>query len=127
MSHVYQCASCHNASMETQSHRSAGPPPDAVTLFTVDDVGLLGHHVPLGVVIANGTSAYEAVAAFERNALQLARQAHTRLAESAQPHSGRRTYVVAGMRIAAGTSASGQPEWIAYGTLVGRDQEPAPH
>ena len=76
--------------------------------------------------MANGTSAYEAVAAFEQHALELARQAHTRLATSAQPHSGRHTYVVAGMRITGGTSASGQPEWIAYGTLIRRDHEPAP-
>lgn len=76
--------------------------------------------------MADGTSAYEAVAAFERHALELARRAHARLAESAQPHSGRHTYVVAGTRIAAGVSSSGQPEWVAYGTLVRRDQEPPP-
>jgi hypothetical protein len=35
-----------------------------------------------------------------------------KLAESAQPRSGRHTYVTAGMRFARGTSASGQPEWI---------------
>lgn len=113
--------------MDPQERRSAGSPPQAVTLFTVDDVALPGHHTPLGVVMADGASAYEAVAAFERRAVELARQAHARLAASAQPHSGRHNYVVAGMRIAGGTSASGQPEWIAYGTLIRRDLEPAPH
>jgi hypothetical protein len=94
------------------------PPPTSVAYFTLDHVGEQTPHVYLGVVMATGPSGYNAVDALESRALATARDEHARTAAARRRASGRHTYAVIGMRIAAGMSPSGQPEWLAYGTLL---------
>ena len=90
--------------------------PDTVTLVTVEN--LLGY-VPdryLGLVQALANSAAEATKALEVRALARARRAYAEAARRRSPATG--NYVVLGVRVAAGINASGQPVWVAYGTLV---------
>jgi hypothetical protein len=90
--------------------------PDTVTLVTVES--LQGHVADrhLGLVQALGATAGEATKALEVRALARARRAY---AEAVRRHTlAAGVYVVLGVRIAAGINASGQPVWVAYGTLV---------
>jgi len=70
----------------------------------------------LGLVQASAASASEAVQALEQRALNRARRAHADAARRRIPATG--AYVVLGMKITAGINASGQPVWVAYGTLA---------
>ena len=90
--------------------------PATVTLVTVEN---LQGYVPdryLGLVQALGASAAEATKGLEVRALARARRVY------AEAMHGRTSvgsiYVVLGLRMAAGINASGQPVWVAYGTLV---------
>ena len=90
--------------------------PATVTLVTVDS---LQGHVPdrhLGLVQALGSTAAEATKALEVRALTRARRVHADSAHHRTSAAG--IYVVLGLRITAGINASGQPVWVAYGTLV---------
>jgi hypothetical protein len=62
----------------------------------------------VGAVLGTGSSVFEAVQSLEERALQLAGETNV------DTHS----YVVLGLRFVAGITPSGQPEWIAYGTLA---------
>src|SRR5512138_799840 len=90
--------------------------PDTVTLVTVEN--LVGY-VPdryLGLVQALANSAAEAAKALEVRALARARRAYAEAVRRRIAAGG--VYVVLGVRVTAGINASGQPVWVAYGTLV---------
>jgi hypothetical protein len=61
-------------------------------------------------------SAAEATKALEVRALARARRAYVEAVRRHAPAAG--IYVVLGLRLAAGINASGQPVWVAYGTLA---------
>jgi hypothetical protein len=90
--------------------------PATVSLLTVED---LRGYVPdqyLGLVQALAGSAAEATKALEVRALVRARRTH---AEAVRRHATTAgIYVVLGVRVTSGINASGQPVWVAYGTLV---------
>ena len=105
--------------------RVGDPPPTSVPYFTIEHAGEHMPHAYLGVLLASGASGYDAVDALEQRALDTARHEHARIAD---PGPTRHTYAVVGLRITAGTSSSGQPEWLAYGTLLQmRHDPPARH
>ena len=81
--------------------------PATVTLVTVENLQGFVPDRYLGLVQALAASAAEATKALEERALSRARRA-----------SVAGIYVVMGLRLAAGINASGQPVWVAYGTLV---------
>jgi len=90
--------------------------PATVTLLTVEHLQGFVPDRYLGVVQALAASAAEATRQLDERALLLARRAY---AEALR----RRTavpsiHVVLGLRLTAGINASGQPVWVAYGTLV---------
>jgi hypothetical protein len=90
--------------------------PVTVTLVTVEN---LQGYVPdryLGLVQALAASAAEASKALEVRALARARRAYAEAVRGRASAAG--IYVVLGLRMAAGINASGQPVWVAYGTLV---------
>ena len=90
--------------------------PDTVTLVTVEK--LLGY-VPdryIGLVQALAASAAEATKALETRGRLRARRAYAEATRRRTTAAG--IYVVLGMRLTAGINASGQPVWVAYGTLV---------
>ena len=90
--------------------------PDTVTLVTVEN--LLGY-VPdryIGLVQALAGSAAEAAKDLEVRALARARRAYAEALRRRTAAGG--IYVVLGLRLVAGINASGQPVWVAYGTLV---------
>lgn len=90
--------------------------PAAVTLVTVEN---LHGYVPdqyLGVVQALAGSAAEATKALEVRALARARRAYAEAVRRRTTASG--LFVVLGLRISTGINASGQPVWVAYGTLA---------
>jgi hypothetical protein len=90
--------------------------PATVTLVTVEN---LQGYVPdryLGLVQALAGSTAEATKALEARALTRARRAYAESPRRASTAPG--IYVVLGLRVAAGINASGQPVWVAYGTLV---------
>lgn len=90
--------------------------PATVTLVTVEN---LEGYVPdryLGLVQALAATATEATKALEVRALARTRRAYAEAVRRRTPAAG--IYVVLGLRIAAGINASGQPVWVAYGTLV---------
>jgi hypothetical protein len=90
--------------------------PDTVTLVTVEN---LQGYVPdryLGLVQALANSAAEATKAVEVRALARARRAYAEAVRRRTSAAG--IYVVLGGRVTAGINASGQPVWVAYGTLV---------
>jgi len=70
----------------------------------------------LGLVQGSAASASEAVLALEQRALNRARRAQADAARRRFVAAG--AYVVLGLRITAGINASGQPVWVAYGTLA---------
>ncbi len=90
--------------------------PATVTLVTVEN---LQGYVPdryLGVVQALAASSAEATMALEVRALARARRAYAEAVRRRTPLAG--IYVVLGLRLSAGINASGQPVWVAYGTLT---------
>ena len=88
--------------------------PHAVAVVSLEQPhGYQPEHY-VGVVIARGGTVAEAVRDLEERALHMARETQPALAAGEEPPS----YAVLGLRIAAGITASGQPEWVAYGTLA---------
>lgn len=90
--------------------------PATVTLVSVES---LQGYVPdryIGLVQALAASAAEATKALEVRALARARRVHAEAGHRRSPAAG--IYLVLGLRLAAGINASGQPVWVAYGTLV---------
>lgn len=88
--------------------------PDAVAVVTLEQpYGYRPEHY-VGVVIATGDTVAEAVRHLEERALRMARETWPALADDEEPPR----YAVLGLRIAAGIRVSGQPEWVAYGTLA---------
>ena len=89
------------------------PPVALVTLEKLN--GYLPEHY-VALVRSVGCTPHEALQNLEQHAMQHARTNH---AEAAR-HNGSAvgTYVVLGLRMTAGISSSGQPEWLAYGTLT---------
>jgi hypothetical protein len=105
--------------------RPGDPPPTSVPYFTIEHAGEHVPHAYLGVLLATGASGYEAVDALERRAVDTARAEHARITDAGP---GRHTYAVVGLRVTAGMASSGQPEWLAYGTLLQmRHDPPARH
>jgi hypothetical protein len=102
------------------------PPPGSVAYFTVEHLGEQVPHTYLGVLLASGPSGYDAVDALEKRALDTALREHAQIKASNRARPGRHTYAVVGMRITAGMSPSGQPEWLAYGTLLQMRHETRP-
>jgi hypothetical protein len=90
--------------------------PATVTLVTVENLlGYVPEHY-LGLVQALAASAAEASKALEVRALARARRAYAEAARHRTVAAG--IYVVLGLRLSAGINASGQPVWVAYGTLT---------
>ena len=90
--------------------------PATVTLVTVEN---LQGYVPdryVGLVQALAATAAEATKALEVRALARARRVYAEVERRRTSTAG--IYMVLGMRIVAGINASGQPVWVAYGTLV---------
>jgi hypothetical protein len=90
--------------------------PATVTVLTVET---LQGYVPeryLGVVQALAGSAAEATRELEERALVRARRAYAEAVRRRATAAG--IYVVLGLRLTTGINASGQPVWVAYGTLV---------
>jgi hypothetical protein len=88
--------------------------PHAVAVVSLEQpYGYQPEHY-VGVVIASGDTVAEAVRNLEERAVHLARESQPAIDEEGSPPS----YAVLGLRMAAGITASGQPEWVAYGTLA---------
>jgi hypothetical protein len=88
----------------------------SVTLVTLVELrGYLPEQY-LGLVQASAASATEAVQALEQRALNRVRRAQADAVRRRIVTTG--AYVVLGMKITAGINASGQPVWVAYGTLA---------
>jgi hypothetical protein len=90
--------------------------PSTVSLVTVDNVQGYVPDQYLGLVQALAGSAAEATKALEVRALVRARRAYAEAVRRRTAVAG--IYVVLGLRIATGINASGQPVWVAYGTLA---------
>lgn len=90
--------------------------PTSVTLVTVAELhGYVPEHY-LGLVQGSAATASEAVQNLEQRALIRARRVQAEAARRRIAAGG--TYVVLGLNITAGINASGQPVWVAYGTLA---------
>jgi hypothetical protein len=90
--------------------------PATVTLLTVENLQGFVPDRYLGVVQALAGSAAEATRELEERALVRARRAY---AETVRRRTAVASiHVVLGLRLTAGINASGQPVWVAYGTLV---------
>ena len=90
--------------------------PTTVTLVTVES---LQGYVPdqyLGLVQSLGATSAEATKALEVRALARGVRAYAEAMRRRGTAAG--IYVVLGMRITAGITAAGEPEWVAYGTLA---------
>lgn len=74
------------------------------------------HYV--GAALATGATVYEAVEALEQRALHLARENYYRHVAGRDDQVDKDVYVLLGLRFASSITASGQPEWVAYGTLA---------
>jgi hypothetical protein len=90
--------------------------PTTVTLVTVENLQGYVADQYLGLVQALAGSAAEATKALEVRALTRARRTYAEAARRRSVAAG--IYVVLGLRVEAGINASGQPVWVAYGTLV---------
>ena len=90
--------------------------PASVTVFTVDNLPGYRPDRYLGLVQALGSTAAEATKALEVRALARASRLWADDLRRRAATTG--IYVVLGLRITAGINASGQPVWVAYGTLV---------
>jgi hypothetical protein len=90
--------------------------PATITLVTVENLQGFVPDRYLGLVQALAGSTAEATKALEVRALSRARRAY---AESPRrPSAAPSIYLVLGLRVVSGINASGQPVWVAYGTLV---------
>jgi hypothetical protein len=104
--------------MNGVSHPSgAGPEPATVAVLTLSDVHGFEPDGYVGVVLATGSSATQAYTALHERALDRARESHTRHVRG-HDRAVSQTYAILGLRLTSGVTASGQPEWLAYGTLV---------
>jgi gamma-glutamylcyclotransferase (GGCT)/AIG2-like uncharacterized protein YtfP len=72
----------------------------------------------VGAVLATGATVFEAVDALEQRALHLARENYDRHVAGSDGEAVEYAYVLLGLRFASSITASGQPEWVAYGTLA---------
>jgi hypothetical protein len=90
--------------------------PATVTLVTVENLQGFVPDQYLGLVQALAGTAAEATKALEVRALARARRLYGEAVRRRGPAAG--IYVVLGLRIAVGINASGQPVWVAYGTLT---------
>ena len=99
------------------SQPSSGHEPATVAMLSVANVRGFDPDGYIGMVLATGSSAAEAYAALGDRARQLARESHARQARR-QDHAVPHWYAVLGLRLTSGITASGQPEWLAYGTLA---------
>jgi hypothetical protein len=90
--------------------------PQVVALVSLEELRGYVLDSIVGIVMATGSSPYDAVESLERRAVQLARESHAR--HVGDPRTVPHQYAVLGLRFAGGVSASGQPEWTAYGTLA---------
>jgi hypothetical protein len=90
------------------------PEPRVIAIVTVESVHGYRPTRYLGLIHEVGSTVGEAIQALEGRALRRATQ---RLAD---PHAARdgHLFVVLGMRITAGITAAGEPEWVVYGTLA---------
>jgi len=90
------------------------PEPRIIAMVTVETVhGYLPTRY-LGLIHEVGSTVGDVIQGLERKAL---RRAHDRLADPHSAHDGH-LYAILGMRIIAGTTTIGEPEWVAYGTLT---------
>jgi hypothetical protein len=94
--------------------RPAPPEPRVIALVTVETVHGYQPTRYLGLIYEVGSTVTEVLQALERRAL---RRAEARRADPRAASDGH-LYAVLGMRITAGTTTIGEPEWVAYGTLA---------
>jgi hypothetical protein len=92
--------------------------PRVIALVTLEELHNYRPDGYVGLVIATGSSVYEAGQALEERALRLARKARSDAAARGEPIPAGQVYAVVGLRFTAGITASGEPEWAAYGTLA---------
>ena len=97
-------------------HSRATDEPVSVTLVSLAELRGYQPEQYLGLVQGSASTASEAVQALEQRALNRARRAHADAARRRVVATG--AYVVLGLKITAGINASGQPVWVAYGTLA---------
>ena len=87
-----------------------------VALLSLEKLnGYLPEHY-VALVRAVGCTPHEALQELERRAVEHARANHAE--EIRDNGSAVGTYVVLGLRVTSGITSSGQPEWLAYGTLT---------
>ena len=98
------------------------PEPRVIAMVTVENVhGYLPTRY-IGLINEVGSTVGEVIQALERKAVRRARE---RMADPRSAHDDH-LYAVLGMRITAGTTTIGEPEWVAYGTLTsGHPTNPA--
>lgn len=107
--------------MTTESQEIAGgvaAEPTVIALVTLEELHNYQPDGYVGLVIATGSSVYEAEQALEERALLLARKALSDAAARGEPIPAGQVYAVLGLRFTAGITSSGEPEWAAYGTLA---------
>ena len=68
----------------------------------------------VGVVIGTGATVSEAVQNLQEHAEVMAQEDQP----SVDAYGNPATFAVLGLRMAGGITVSGQPEWVAYGTLA---------
>jgi hypothetical protein len=90
------------------------PKPRVIAIVTVETVHGYRPMRYLGLIHEVGSTVGESIQALEARAL---RRANDRMADPRAAGEGH-LYAVLGMRITAGITAAGEPEWIAYGTLT---------
>ena len=87
-----------------------------VALMNVEQLHGYQPECYVGLVHAVGCTPHEAIHELEEHAVEHARRNHAEAVGEHVPSAG--VYVVLGLRITGGISSSGQPEWLAYGTLT---------
>jgi hypothetical protein len=90
------------------------PEPRVIAIVTVDSVHGYQPTRYLGLIHEVGSTIGEAIQALEGRAM---RRANARMADPRSAGEGH-LYAVLGMRITAGITAAGEPEWVTYGTLT---------
>jgi hypothetical protein len=90
--------------------------PTVIALVTLENLHNYRPDGYVGLVTATGSSVYEAAQALEERAVLLARKARTDAAARGEPIPAGQVYAVLGLRFTAGITASGEPDWAAYGT-----------
>ncbi|MDT5036978.1 MAG: hypothetical protein QOE03_2163 [Micromonosporaceae bacterium] len=99
----------------------------AIALVSLEELHGYLPEAYVGLVLATGSSAFEATHALEERAQHLTRRNQAHRAAAGHQASSTHAYAVLGVRLTAGISPSGQPEWVAYGTLArGRRHEQSP-